>query len=172
MKKFDYKTRACHFFEILYPYIKDFIDNPYYCYQAIKKFNEEKHRKVDVNWGSVRIAIMTSDYVIKYDYDHEDAKNYGGCKDEEKFYKFAKEKGFEYLFAEITSFEYMGRTFYIMPRVSHVNQEEARAEDFLEGEDYNFVKKYVYDLHNENFGWKNNYPFIFDYAYNIFMEKK
>lgn len=173
MIKNDYKARAFNFFKALYPYIEKYLDKPYTCAQAVEIFNAEKHRKVRVSWGSVRVAFITSDYVIKYDYDKMDAKRYGGCKDEEKFYNFAKEKGFEGLFAEISSFEYMGHTFYVMPRINmRANQEGERAEYYLEGDERDFVDEYLYDLHEENFGWKNNHVVIFDYAYNVFMEQE
>lgn len=173
MMKNDYKVRAFNFFKSLYPYIEECLDDPYACVDAVENFNEEKNRKVSVCWGSVRIAFISSDYVVKYDYDENDAKRFGGCEDEEDFYKFAKEKGFEYLFAEITSFKYMNRTFYVMPRINmRMSQEGERAEWYLEGTERDFVDEYLYDLHDENFGWKNNHPVIFDYAFNVFMEQK
>ena len=173
MMKNDYKVRAFNFFKALYPYIEEYLDDPYTCVDAVENFNEEKHRKVGIAWGSVRVAFISSDYVVKYDYDERDAKQYGGCKDEEEFYKFAKEKGFENLFPEISSFEYMGRTFYVMPRVyRRASQECQRAEYYLEGAERDFVDKYLYDLHDENFGWKNNNLVIFDYAFNVFMERR
>jgi hypothetical protein len=173
MMKNDYKVRAFNFLKSLYPYIEGSLNDPYECADGVMAFNEEKHRKVGVAWGSVRVAFISSDYVVKYDYDEVYAKRYGGCEDEEEFYKFAKEKGFENLFAEISSFEYMGRTFYVMPRVNmRASQEGGRAEYYLDGAELEFVDNYLYDLHDENFGWKNNRLVIFDYAYNVFMEQK
>ena len=173
MMKNDYKVRAFNFLKSLYPYIENSLNDPYECADKVMAFNEEKHRKVGIAWGSVRVAFISSDYVVKYDYDEVYAKRYGGCEDEEEFYNFAKEKGFENLFAEISSFEYMGRTFYVMPRINmRASQEGERAEWYLEGAERDFVDEYLYDLHDENFGWKNNHPVIFDYAFNVFMEQK
>ena len=173
MIKNDYKVRAFNFLKVLYPYIEEYLDKPYRCIWAVETFNKEKHRKVSVSWGSVRVAFITSDYVIKYDYDKHNARIYGGCEDEEEFYSFAKKEGFGSLFAEISSFEYMGHTFYIMPRINmRASQEGERAEYYLDGDERDFVDEYLYDLHEENFGWKNNHVIIFDYAYNVFMEQK
>ena len=173
MMKNDYKVRAFNFLKSLYPYIEDSLNDPYECADKVMAFNEEKHRKVSIAWGSVRVAFISSDYVVKYDYDKNDAKRFGGCEDEEEFYRFAKEKGFEHLFAEISSFEYMNHTFYVMPRINmRMNQEGERAEWYLVGAERDFVDNYLYDLHDENFGWKNNHPVIFDYAFNTFMQQK
>lgn len=164
--KSNYKMRAERFLKMIFPYIEA-CEYPYQYKRAMNHFNEEHSRKVIVRSGVSRVAIITSDYVIKFDYDMHEVKRVGGCQSEVDFYDFAKSEGFEYLFAEITPLEYCGRTFYIMPRIHGIGRKEyCYAEEFLHGEDEDFVRTYLYDLHDENYGWYHNRPIIVDYACN------
>ena len=165
--KSDYRVRACKFFESIYPYIKDCLDDPAMCKYAMQKYNHQKSRKVQVFAGYTRIAFLCSDYVIKLDYNPREIYRVGGCESEVTFYQFAKEQGFAYLLAEISRHEYMGITFYVMPRISGMGRVLDRyAEDFFEGEERIFIDYYLRDLHDENYGWYNKTPVIFDYACN------
>ena len=168
--KNDYKVRAQRFLNDVWPYIKDCADEPYNYRQAIALYNSRKSRHVIVECGSARVAFITSDYVIKFDYCLEMTKGIGGCEEEVKFYQFAKEHGYGYLFAEITPIDFQGYHFYIMPRIKGVGRYKCYIQDFLDENDRDFVNEYLYDMHEDNYGWKNNYPVIIDYAWNVFVE--
>lgn len=169
--KSDYRVRARRFLETIYPLIANHLDSPYECKRIMSLYSYEHSRKVFVGSGVARIAIVTSDYVIKFDYDEREVARVGGCESEVQFYQFAKSEGFEYMFAEITPFEYMGRTFYIMPRINGIMRKEyCYAEEFFEGEERDFLDRYLHDLHDENYGWYRGVPVIFDYACNDLWE--
>lgn len=165
--KSDYRVRARRFLETIYPLIANHLNSPYECKRIIRTYNTQHSRRISVGYGVARIAIVTSDYVIKFDYDKYEVARVGGCQSEVEFYQFAKSEGFEYMFAEITPFEYMGRTFYIMPRINGIMKKKyCYAEEFFDGEERNFLDNYLNDLHDENYGWYNRTPVIFDYACN------
>lgn len=165
--KSSYTERAARFFRTIYPLLDGHWDSPWECRRIMSLYSCEHSRKVFVRSGVSRIAIITSDYVIKFDYNMKEVKRVGGCQSEVNFYNFAKNEGFEYLFAEITPFEYCGRTFYIMPRINGIGRKEyCYAEEFLHGDDLAFVDDYLSDLHDENYGWYHNRPVIVDYACN------
>lgn len=165
--KSDYRVRARRFLETIYPLLDGCWGSPNECRRIMYQYNRQKSRKVIVCNGISRIAIITSDYVIKFDYNEYEVIRVGGCESEVKFYQFAKKEGFGYMFAEITPFEYMGRTFYIMPRINGIGRKEyCYAEEFFEGEERDFLDRYLHDLHDENYGWFNHTPVIFDYACN------
>ena len=111
----NYVERAKDFIEQIYPYINA-CTNPWDTRQRVLLFNANFTRAVKVYSGMSRIALITSDYVVKFDYDPEEVKYIGGCNNEYELYYEAKVEGFDYLFAKITPYEYKGREFYIMPR--------------------------------------------------------
>lgn len=169
--KSDYRERAFHFLQEVYPYINGYMDEPYLVIRRIRIFNHAKSRNVQVRNGCARIALITSDYVIKFDYDEDEAQRIGGCEDEVDFYDFIKKNHMEHLFAEITPVSYMNHKFYIMPRISGIGRHEGRRiEYFLNTKDSMFVHSYLYDMHSGNYGWKNGYPIIVDYALNVLRE--
>lgn len=161
--KSSYVVRAQRFIRQIYDYIADCTTPEEFC-DAIDMFNNENHRKVDVSWGATRIVLITSDYVIKIDYDREEIQEWGGCADEYRFYQYAEDCGYEYLFAAIEPYEYENKTFYIMPRIYGIGHLRGYATDYLSGDEYNFVVNHVNDLHDENFGIKNKHIIIIDYA--------
>ena len=164
--KNDYRIRAMRFIEQVYPYIENCDNDPFTCRRAIMRFNATRSRRVIVAHGVSRIALITSDYVIKFDYDSEEVERVGGNESEEKFYAFAKKYGFSHLFAETTSYAYGNKIFYIMPRINNIGKYESDVYWFLNTEDRDFVRDYLYDMHNFNYGWKDGYPVIIDYACN------
>lgn len=167
--KSDYRERAFRFLQEVYPYINGFMYEPYLVARRVHIFNRTKSRNVQVCNGCARIALITSDYVVKFDYDEDEVQRIGGCEDEVNFYGFVKKNHMEHLFAEITPVSYMGHKFYIMPRISGIGRyEDTHVEDFLNDEDSIFVDSYLSDTHSENYGWKNGYPVIVDYALNAF----
>lgn len=164
--KSDYKTRAMRFIKEIYPYIEYCSDSLDDYEAAVWHFNYHRSRHVIMNHGISRVALITSDYVVKIEYDDYEVRRVGGGKSEKIFYAFAKKHGFEHLFAEITPFSYGNKVFYIMPRISGIGRYEDDIYWFLKTEDRDFVEDYLYDMHNLNYGWKNGYPIIIDYACN------
>lgn len=171
--KSDYRERAFQFLTEIYPYIKNCMNEVYTVKRMIHVYNRKHFRNVKVSNGSARIALITSDYVIKFEYDYEEVIRIGGCEDEVDFYEFVKQNHMEHLFAEVTPISYMGHKFYIMPRISGVGRyDDDYVQNFLDGKDLQFVEKYLYDMHSGNYGWKNGYPVIIDYALNVFFEQR
>ena len=165
--KSDYRIRAERFIAEIYPYICEFPTNRMYYRKAIARFNREHHnRRVECSNGAVRIALITSDYVVKFNYDEDEAHEYGGCEDEVNFYQFAKEMGFQHLFAEVTPFVYKGHMFCIMPRINGIGScpyDEAFAH--MSKEECAFCKRHhLTDLHGQNYGFREGHVCIIDYA--------
>lgn len=170
--KSDYKVRAIKFIKQIAPFFEDCL-SPYDYENAVKEFNRKYNRKVICANGVSRIAFITSDYVIKIDYNERCVAYAGGCEDEVQFYQFAKNCGFEYLFAAIEKVVVGGRDYFIMPRINGVGKfSSCYANEYLCGDDLEFIENYLGDLHNENFGWKNHHVVIIDYAWNQFRSDK
>ena len=129
--KSDYRVRATRFLRAILPYIEDVLMDIYEVEERVKDYNRDHSRKVEVVWGSARIALITSDYVVKFDYDPEEVDSIGGCMNEMELYAQAKAEGFAYLFAEITPFLYSGRMFFIMPRIRGIGSGNRYAEDYM-----------------------------------------
>ena len=75
--KSDYRIRAKKFLKSIFPYIDGYmwdVDDVMY---QVEKYNYDKKRHVLVSCGSARIALITSDYVIKWDYDNDCAEEIG-----------------------------------------------------------------------------------------------
>jgi hypothetical protein len=164
--KSNYKIRAMRFIEQIFPYIENCGEYVNDYRKAVNRFNHTRSRRVILAHGISRVAFITSDYVVKMDYDPYEIERVGGGESEEKFYAFAKMHGFSYLFAEVTSYTYHGKTFYIMPRIGGIGKYEDDVYWFLTSVDRDFVEDYLYDMHNLNYGWKDGYPVIIDYACN------
>jgi hypothetical protein len=163
--KSNYVNRATRFIKTIYPFIAgcDTVDD--YC-DAVGYYNLAYHRKVKVACGQTRVAIMCADYVIKLDYGHR-ANLWGDCESEYEHYVEAEQDGFAYLFAKITPVDFAGRTFYIMPRIAGVGSARSACYDvdeWLNDEEIEWLWDHVADVHYENYGWKNGYPVIIDYA--------
>lgn len=157
--------RARRFVEQIYPFVSDCHTVEQYR-EAVNNFNTVYHRKVMVCHGQTRVVLVTSDYVVKIDYGHM-AKRWGGCADEVRQYCLAFNKGYSYLFARITPYMYNECVFYIMPRIDDIDGERNQDEDvymFLRGDENDFLNDHFADLHCANYGWKDNYPVIIDYA--------
>lgn len=132
--------------------------------RMVNDFNHAYNRKVRFYYGISRYAFITSDYVIKVDYDYE--TGFGGCADEYRVYQQALKDNKAYLFAKITPYQYNGITFWIMPKITGIGKTEEYAEYYFDDEDYKYCIEHLElsDLHNENYGWKNDYPVLIDYA--------
>ena len=160
----SYEERAKDFLKRVYPIISQYLTDPEKIEDCMDKFNEKNDRNVVVCWGSARVALITSDYVIKWEYDTEQAYFIGGFENELNLYKKAQDDGFAYLFAEITPFEYRDFPFYIMPRIA--GGAYGNAWNCMTKEEANWCKKHrLEDLHSGNFGFRNGHLCIFDYGY-------
>lgn len=135
-----------------------------YCLQYVKDYNMAYKRNVKFEYGYTRFVFITSDYVIKMDYFKS---QFGLCRDEVEVYEQAENDGMEYLFAKITPYEFNGNVYYIMPKVTGIDEErEEELEDFLSDKEYNYIydELHLDDLHRGNFGVKDGQVTIFDYA--------
>ena len=166
----NYIERAKDFIEQVYPYIS-VCRNPWDARNRIKMFNADFNRKVEVSSGLSRIALITSDYVVKFDYDPDEVASIGGCESEMELYATAKREGFDYLFAEITAFSYNGRCFYIMPRIRGIGSGRHYAENYMTLAEKDFCRRYrVTDLHTENYGFRRGHVCVIDYACHLSYE--
>lgn len=161
--KSDYVVRAKKFIEKVYPYIEKDINDVIKVHQGINRFNKDYHRNVIFCSGAVRIALVTSDYVVKWDYSDYWKTQFGGCADELKNYRQAVEDGYGYLFAKITRVRCCGKTFYVMPRINNIGKAywnlEPDEEEYIENEIC------IEDLHEENYGSYKGKTIIIDYAF-------
>jgi hypothetical protein len=111
--------------------------------------------------------MITSDYVVKIDYDPRAIKRWGGCEEEMRLYAQAKADGFDYLFAKITRYEYEGYTFYIMPRIKGIGKYEDDAWKYMSYAEWDWCHKHrLCDLHSFNYGWRNGQVCLIDYGAN------
>ena len=167
--KHDYEIRAQEFIKKVFPFIEDDLFNPNFIEDAIADFNDKCHRKVIVSYGEARIALITSDYVVKFDYDDDTIEEIGGCENEIELYAQAVEDGFDYLFAKISRYNYAGYSFYIMPRIYHIG--ECRrlfnyADEYMTDEEQKWCESHnLTDLHCNNYGFRKCKVCIVDYAY-------
>lgn len=162
----NYEVRAKKFIAKVYPYIKN-CDDSFDFSLAINRFNRECHRNVQIASGSTRVVMITSDYVIKVDYDGWGKGTWGSCADEVRMYRKAKHDGFAHLFAKVTPVRKgYNRTFYIMPRIGGIAKKPYDADEYVDGDDYIYLYENVGDLHNHNYGWKDGHIVMIDYAYN------
>ena len=169
MKKNNYEVRAQKFIQKVFPYIEEDMFNPYSVEKAIDKFNEDFHRSVKVHYGDARIAIITSDYVVKFDYDSESIEEIGGCEQEIELYEQAVEDGFDYLFAKTSRYDYEGYSFYIMPKINGIGQYKNiyhHADYYMTYEEKDWCDAHnLTDLHCNNYGFRKGKVCIVDYAF-------
>lgn len=161
----NYEERAKDFIKEIFPLFNSF-DNYWDASDAVEMFNRLYNRKVIANHGCARIALITSDYVVKFDYDQYEVRSVGGCENEIKLYEQAEKDGFAYLFAKITRYTYKGQNFYIMPRINGVGSDDWNyADDHMTEEENNWCDRHdLTDLHNQNYGFRNGHVCIIDYA--------
>lgn len=167
--KNDYVVRAQKFLEKLIPLFPDESGsarkNVGKVRIALNKFKEKYPRRdVLLCYGAVRYVLITSDYVIKWDYNACAAKNYGGCVQENKNWNKVKNSPYAYLFAPITRIKVDGHYWYVMPRI-HGRNYHRMAFAFLSPEERHFLNNNdICDLHNGNYRVVNGKVKIFDYA--------
>lgn len=160
----SYEIRAEKFIHQIFDYICD-CENWHQFKVAVTRFNLVHGRSVRFAHGLTRVCFITADYVVKYDFGTErNIHDFGTCNDEVRMYAIAKKDGFAHLLAKPTMVEYMGHSFCIMPRIYGIGKYDEDVGWFLEGAEYDWVNEHIYDCHNQNYGWKNHHPVIFDYA--------
>lgn len=131
--------------------------------KAIADYNHTHKRHLKWASGYTRITIIRHDYVIKITHRHHSFA--GDSATECAGYKMAEEAGYAYLFAKPTMFTYKGRTYEIMPRVHHINDDSKRWYKHLTEEECYWVSRHFEDLHPRNVGYYRNKPVFVDYAY-------
>lgn len=164
----SYIERAQDFIQQIYPYIGQW-ENPWDIKDDIDCFNRTNSRKVIMKHGIARIALITSDYVVKYDFDKEEVAEVGGCEAEVALYAEAVKDGFDYLFAEITPYHYHGHDFYIMPRIRGINGNNWNHADYYMTDEENAWcdDHHLSDLHCNNYGFRKGKVCIIDYACSL-----
>jgi hypothetical protein len=128
--------------------------------EAVAQFNNNKNRKVTLAFGVSRYALITSDYVIKF--DRKGGRWAGDCAGEYKKYQQAVKDGFAYLFAASTKVTYKHRNFYIMPRINGIGS--GKYWENLTFEEEHYIESVTSDMHWGNFGHYHKKPVIVDYA--------
>ena len=164
----NYEERAKDFVKMLFPLIDD-CESVWEFRNAVQMFNRIYGRKVKCNNGIARVAFITSDYVVKMDYDKDEVESVGGGDNEIALYEIAEREGFAHLFAKVTLFEYEDRRFYIMPRIRGISDHNYNyAETYMTDEERQFCKKHhLSDLHCNNYGFRNGHVCLFDYACSL-----
>ena len=162
----SYEVRAQRFVKMLAPYLNGCV-NCFDYEDALEMFLfDHPYRRIHFDHGMTRVAFITADYVVKIDYDAEQVETFGGGEKEIAFYAMAEAEGMAHLFAKISRYDYRGRTFYIMPRVTGIDDERwESAWDFMTQEECEWCEDHhLYDLHCKNYGIMNGHVKIFDYG--------
>lgn len=164
--KASYETRAKKFIRELFPYLKEELNRAVYpvtgAKKAVKKFNLARHRNVKVRNGATRIVFITSDYVVKMEYNEDEVETWGGNQSEADHYENAKRDGFEYLFAKPTIYEYERIDWLIMPKATNIGN--SRIWTKLDDVEQDWIWSNIGDTHENNYGTiKGNFALI-DYA--------
>lgn len=157
--KNPYTVRAEKFLHEIYPYLKG-KNEVYKICAAVTQFNMDKNRKVGLAFGVSRYALITSDYVIKF--DRKGGRWAGNCADECEKYQQAVKDGFAYLFAASTKVTYKHRNFYIMPRINGIGS--GKYWENLTEKELEYIYNVTNDMHSGNFGHYHKKPVIVDYA--------
>lgn len=161
----SYEERAKDFIKEIFPFLRDF-ESPWTTRQDVLMYNASRTRNVKFACGCARIALMTSDYVVKWDYDADEVRSIGGSENEVALYEIAEREGFAYLFAKTTRYEYNGQRFYIMPRVRGINDRNGRAWQYMTDAERAWCQNhYLTDLHCNNYGLVNHKVIIVDYGF-------
>ncbi len=157
----DYITRAIRFIHQIAPYLSNptCLDDTYW---DMMEFNKNCRRRVIMCNGATRIALITSDYVVKLDYSSVEL--YGGCERELEFYQYACKRGYGEYVAAVTKVSYMGINFYVYPRAKYIGR--TYIWKTMPHDAYEWVIRNVRDLHSENVGIINGHGVVIDYALN------
>ena len=133
--------------------------------RAVSKYDRATWtNNLRVEFGSSRIVIIGSNFVVKWNYCDSAIVNIGGCEEELNMYYYACRCGKDYLFAEMSCIYINGLFLYVMPFVSCVGQQKGWMEQYLDEEDYKWLVEKVRDLHSANWGVVDGQCVIIDYA--------
>jgi len=166
--KSTYEARALKFARLLAilfagcEYLSDFE-------YAIECYNRTHSRKLHYAHGVSRIAIIRSDYVIKFDFipTGSFSKGQAGNIDSElRVYSKAVADGMAHLLAKTTVGEYDGLKYAIMPRVNGINKEEWCWWEHCSEDEYDWLSENVNDLHEGNLGYRHGKVCVIDYAWD------
>lgn len=159
----NYKVRAEKFAHVLVKlfadceYLEDFED-------AVRKYNNtHNHCSMKIAHGVSRIAIIRSDYVIKFQRRKDFQGWAGDSTSERKIYEKAVRDGYDYLLAETTLVNIDGVEVAIMPRVRGIGSSDY--ENLTTWNEQEWIESNIYDLHSGNFGCRNGVICIVDYAW-------
>ena len=160
-----YEERAKDFVKMIFPLIEDCQD-VWDFRSAVEMFNRVYTRKVRCNNGIARVAFLSSDYVVKLEYDEYEVDSVGGGENEIAMYAIAEKEGFAYLFAKVTPYDYKGRRFYIMPRIHGIGKfAYTYADEHMTEDECAFCDRHkITDLHSNNYGFRNGHVCLVDYA--------
>ena len=162
--KNSYQVRALNTWKALKPYLMGCasIFN-YDC--AVNKFNRENHRKIKFCYGSTRVCFVTSDYVIKMDYNQDQIIFWGGCQSEYDNYDFACANGCDGAFCPIDKID---EKAYVMPRCEMADwYDESILDEFWKDcneDEFWYVQENIKDVHNQNVGRYKGRVVLIDYA--------
>lgn len=161
--KTDYKVRAEKFAHVLVKLFADCEDLGDF-YEAVEEYNDTHHNcNMLCDHGISRVAIMRSDYVIKFhrraDFDSWAGDSYS----ERRVYEKAVEAGYAYLLAETTLKNIDGVDVAIMPRIKGVGS--TSLYDCTTPAELRWLRNNVGDLHANNYGRRNGKICVIDYAW-------
>jgi hypothetical protein len=165
--KSTYEARAIKFAILLARlfigcvYLEDFIG-------VIEHYNRTHSRKLHYAHGVSRIAIIRSDYVVKFDFTPVGYFKYGqagNINSEQKVYAKAVADGMAHLLAKTTVGEYAGLTYAVMPRVYGVDRDDWCWWEHCTEEEYDWLSDNVCDLHDGNVGYRHGKVCVIDYAW-------
>lgn len=169
MANTSYEERAIKFANILAKMFKDCHELDDFV-KVINIYNFTHVRKLKWDNGVSRIAIIRSDYVIKFDYTRTDSwkdGRAGNCASELEVYAKAVEDGMAHLLAKTTVLNINGLTVSIMPKINHVNDQNRNWWKHCTREEEKWLDENVNDLHDGNIGYLNNKVCVIDYAWAV-----
>lgn len=165
--KTDYESRARKFAHVLVTLFAGCVSLDGFKF-AISEYNATHSRPLVYAHGVSRIAIIRSDYVIKFDFRPsgfwKDGQA-GSISSEARMYEQAVADGMEHLLAKITVEKEDDRTFAIMPRIRNIGDEDREWSDYCTDEECEWLENHINDLHCNNVGYRNGKVCVIDYAW-------
>ena len=161
--KTDYRVRAEKFAHVLADLFADCVDLVDF-YDAVQRYNTtHRHCAMQIDNGVSRVAIIRSDYVIKFPrqgYSGWAGNNASECA----LYERAKTEGYSHLLAETTLININGIEIIIMPRVRGIGHTCMNTHATCDELDW--LYRNINDLHPFNYGRRNGKVCVIDYAFS------
>ena len=165
--KSDYESRARKFAHILITLFAGCVDLNDFVF-AIQEYNATHSRPLVYAHGVSRIAIIRSDYVIKFNIRPsgfwKDGRA-GSISSEARVYEQAVADGMEHLLAKVTVDKENDRIFAIMPRIRNIGNESRNWYNYCTYEESEWLESHINDLHENNVGYRNGKVCVIDYAW-------